>query len=314
MRSKVLFGAAAASVLFSVLQIFAQAGGVKTAAMRMVTVVTEPKALVWLDDVLRGTTDEEGKIVLKPVPAGTRKIRVRADGFKETTITLLPARKGEVKIALTKTTDEAELAFQEAEMWATRDRDKAIIAYQKAVNLRPKYAEAHLALARAYLAKSDTESALRAVAAARRARPGYAEASAVEGRIYESLDEEEKAVASFKRAITEGRGFQPEAHTGLGLLYKKKGEGFSLSGDFENANVNLELAAAELRKGVTQLSGAPDAKDVYQLLADVYYNAKRYAEAIKVYEEFLRIFPDTPEAVSIRSLMEQTRKEMKGNQ
>lgn len=309
MRSKILLGFVFSVVFFAG---FAFAQTAKPAPTRVVTVVTEPKAIIWLDDIRRGLTDESGKLVIKHVPAGRRNIRVRAIGFKEISTPLLPTQKGEVKIALTKVTDEAEIAFQEAEVQMTRDRAKAIEFYQKAVSLRPRYAEANLALARALSGGGDYESALKAVTAARKARLAYAEASAVEGRIYKDIGEEDKAIVAFKRAITEGKGFQPEAHTGLGLLYKEKAEAATSSGDFEGANANYELAANHLRIALTQLSGAPDAVDIYQLLGDVHYRARKYKEAIKVYEEFLRVFPDSNEATSIRSLIIQTTKEMNG--
>ena len=74
-----------------------------------------------------------GKLLIKPVTAGAHKIRVRADSFKEISQPLTAAQKGDVKIALVKTTDEAELAFQEAERLSTADREKAVAAYRKAI-------------------------------------------------------------------------------------------------------------------------------------------------------------------------------------
>ena len=189
-------------------------------AVRTITVLTEPNAAVWIDDVLRGKTDESGKLVVKPIAAGIRKLRVRADGFKEISQNLTAAQKGDVKIALVKTTDEAELAFQKAE--AETDKTKAIELYKKAIKLRPKYAESYLGMARALEGQSDYDGALEAIKNARKIRPIYPEASAVEGRIYKDAGEEEKAVASFNRAIKEGRGFQPEAHTGLALILQRQ--------------------------------------------------------------------------------------------
>jgi tetratricopeptide (TPR) repeat protein len=312
----VLSAAGAAAVTAQARKTPPAAAAQKSAALpsRTITVVTEPNAVVWIDDIKRGVADQSGKLVIKPVSAGARKIRVRADGFKETSIPLLPTQKGDVKVALTETTDEAELAFQEAERQLGRDRSKAIEYYRKAIEARPRYAEAHVALARALTAAGEHESALKEIAAARRIRPSYPEASAVEGRIYIAEGEQEKALASFRRSIAEGKGFQPEAHAGLGLLYKERADAFNAEADFENANANYDLAARELRKSLTQLAGAPDAKDLYQLLGDLYYRAKKYPEAIKTYEEFLRVFPDSNEAVTMRSLIVQTTKEMNGEQ
>jgi tetratricopeptide (TPR) repeat protein len=276
--------------------------------------VTEPNAAVWIDDVNYGKTDDGGKLVLKTFLAGTHKIRVRADGFKEVTQNLLATQKGEVKIALVKTTDEAEIAFQQAEKMSAIDREKAIALYQKAVKLRPRYAEAFVGLARVYLGMNDYDAALKAIVNARRARPAFAEASAVEGRIYKEAGNEEKAVAAFKRSITEGRGTQPEARAGLGLLYREKAEGFGVNSEFESEKEYYLLAAGELRKAVAQLAGSPDAATIYQLLGDSYERAKMYAEAIKVYEEYIKNFPDTDDVVTFRSFIVQLEKRMKEQQ
>ncbi|MBK9769006.1 MAG: tetratricopeptide repeat protein [Chloracidobacterium sp.] len=101
---------------------------------------------------------------------------------------------------------------------AFSDREKAVEAYQRAIKLRPNYPDAYVALARVQTEMQDTEDALGSILAARKLRPGFAEASAVEGRIHKENGEEAKAIAAFKRAITEGKGFQPEAYAGLGLF------------------------------------------------------------------------------------------------
>lgn len=290
------------------------AAAAQTAASRSITILSEPNAKVWIDDVLRGKTGADGRLVIKSAPPGVRRLRVRADGFKEHAQPLTAAQKGEVKIALVKTTDEAELAFQKAESLGASDREKAIELYEKAVKLRPRYAEAYLGLARVSSEAGDAEMALKAIANARKVRPIYPEVSAVEGRIYVSEGNEEKAVAAFKRAIREGRGFQPEAHTGLGLLYKERAEGFGAQGDLEQEKENYELAVAELRTALTQLSGAPDAEVLYQLLGVAYEKQRKFAEAIKVYEEFLRTFPDSNETEAIRSFIVQAQKQMRGEQ
>jgi tetratricopeptide (TPR) repeat protein len=289
----------------------AQAVKPATQAARSMTIVTEPNAIVWIDDIRRGTTDESGKLVIKTVPSGVRRLRVRADGFKEAAQTLTAAQKGEVKVALVKTTDEAELAFQQAEAATAVDREKAVELYLKAVRLRPRFAEAQLGLARVHLDNHNSEESLEAIRAARKIKPIYPEASAVEGRVYRAEGDDEKAVVAFKRAIREGKGIQPEAHTGLGLLYKERAEGFGTEGNVEQEKINYDLAAAEFKTALNQLSGAPDAEIIYQMLGVSYERQHKYAEAIKIYEEFLRVFPDSTEASAVRSFIVQAQKQMK---
>jgi tetratricopeptide (TPR) repeat protein len=217
--------------------------------------------------------------------------------------------QGEVNIALVKTTDPAELAFQDAERLGSRDRDKAIEAYRKAISLRPNYPAAYIGLARALSESSDADAALKAIRDMRRIAPTNAEASAVEGRIYKDMGDEPKAIAAFKRSIAQGRGFQPEAYTGLGLLYKEKAEAIGAGGNFNEEAANYTEAARNLTIALKQLAGAPDAVVLYQLLGLVYEKQKKFDDAIRVYNEFLTRFPDSSEAPTIRSFIDQIKKQ-----
>ncbi len=281
-----------------------------TATFRAITVVTEPSSTVWVDGVRYGVTDENGKLTITTVASGVRSIRVRSSGFSDVTRSLPAASRGDVPIKLTKTTDEAELAFQSAESLTTVDRQKAIADYEKAVKLRPKYPEAFVGLARMFSETGDLERADKAIRTAKRLRPGYGEASAVEGRILKDSGEEDKAIAAFKRSIVEGKGFQPEAYTGLGLLYKDRAENSGGSGDYDQESANYEMATKNLAVAAKQLGGAPDAIVVYQLLGLIYERQKKFKEAIALYEEFLRLFPGTSEAGAVESFIVQIRKQM----
>lgn len=282
----------------------------KPIQMRTIKIISEPNAVVWLDDIRFGKTDKSGILTIKTVFAGKHTLRVRADGFKESSRQIMPTQEGDIKIDLIKTTDEAELQFQEADRLTAVDRDKAAEAYRKAIKLRPKFPEAYLALARVLSDAGDLEDAMKAVKQAQKQRLNYAEATAVEARILKESGEEEKAVAVFKRSITEGKGFQPEANTGLGLLYKEKAEGFGASGDFEQEAANYLESEKYLQKALRQLSGAPDSVIIYQLLGLIYERQKQFQEAIEVYEEFLRLFPDSNEATAVRSYIVQIKKQM----
>jgi tetratricopeptide (TPR) repeat protein len=296
-----------ATCLVAVVPVYSQTKGLPS-QFRAIKIQSEPKAVVWLDDVRYGATDDAGILEIKTVPAGRHSLRVRAAGFKEVTLPITPVQRGVIKVALVKTTDEAELAFQEGERLASADREKSAEAYRKAVQARPNYPQAYLALARVLMEAGDLEEAKKAIASARRLRPGYAEASAVEGRIHKENGEEDKAIASFRRSIAEGKGFQPEAHTGLGLLYKEKAQVAAGSGDFAAETENYAEAAKNLKTAIKQLAGAPDSSVIYQLLGLVYENQKKYNEAIALYEEFLSIFPDSADATAVRSFIVQLKK------
>lgn len=269
-----------------------------SSAARSISVRTEPDASVWLDEVRRGRTDAAGLLVITKLTPGSHALRVRAVGFREATVTLLPSRRGDVEVKLLRTTDPAELAFQEAE--AAREkaqtdeaRQTASELYRRALELRPDLAAAHVGLARLLLDLNDYRGALAEIAAARQARPVYPEASAVEGRIERAAAFEDAAIESYRRAIREARGFQPEAHTGLAIVYEDKGR--------------LDEAAAEFRTAIAQLSDTEPV--IYQLLGAVYERQEKYREAVAAYEKYLQLAPEGSLAPAVRSVIDQLRRE-----
>ena len=281
-----------------------------TPPLRSITVVTEPNATVWIDGVRYGVTDADGKLTIASVIPGVRSLRVRAPGFAQVTRSLPAATRGEVAIKLTKTTDEAELALQSADSLVAVDRERAIEEYKRALKLRPNYPEAYIGLARSYSERGDVENAFKSIQSAKRLKAGNPEVSAIEARILKDTGEEAKAIVVFKRAITEGKGFQPEAYTGLGILYKDRAEAAGASGDFESETSNYAESTRNLAIAVKQLGSAPDAMVVYQLLGLIYERQKKYKEAITLYEDFLRIFPNTSEATAVESFIVQIKKLM----
>ena len=277
---------------------------------RLLTVISEPSAIVWIDDVRYGKTGNDGKFTVKTVAGGSHAIRVRADGFKEITKTITAVQKGDINIPLVKTDDKAELAYQEAERLSSSDRDKAAETYRAAIKLHPGYTRAYIGLARVLSEAGDTDGALAAIRDLRKTSPSNAEVSAIEGRIRKDGGDEDKAITAFKRSIAEGKGFQPEAYTGLGLIYQERAEGYGGSGDITHESAAYDQSGKYFRTALKQLSGAPDASVLYQLVGLVLERQKKFQEAIDLYEEFLRYFPDSTDAPAVRSFIVQLKKRM----
>ena len=129
-------------------------------------------------------------------------------------------------------------------------KQKAAELYRVTLKVRPAYPAARVGLARVLLDLNQYEAALNEIEAARRTRPVYAEASAVEGRINREAAFTEDAIKSFRRAIREAHGFQPEAHVGLARVFEDKGQ--------------YDEAILEFRKAIDQLSDSEPV--IYQLL------------------------------------------------
>jgi tetratricopeptide (TPR) repeat protein len=265
-------------------------------------VQTEPKAIVWIDEIRRGTTDDSGTLAITKLSPGRHTLRVRAAGFKEATAPLAPGRKT-VTVKLVTTTDEAELTFQQAEVAreSARDdasREKAANLYRDAIKLRPSYPAAQVGLARLLMDLNQFKEAHAAIDAARRARPVYPEASAVEGRIYIEAAFTDQAIRSFRRSIREGNGFQPEAHVGLAKVLEEKGQ--------------FEEAVVELKKAIDQLSDSEPV--IYQMLGSAYEKIEKPKEAVVAYEKYLELAPNGSYAGAIRSILDQLKREAAGEQ
>jgi tetratricopeptide (TPR) repeat protein len=290
---KALIVLAALLFVLSPRTIHAQAG---------LTITTEPNAIIWIDDIRRGTTDASGKLSIAKVSPGRHTVRVRASGFKETTAALLPARRT-LAVKLLPTTDQAELLFQQAETAREKARDdpsleKAADLYREAIKLRPAFPAARVGLARVLLDLNQFKEAHAEIDAARRTKPSYAEASAVEGRIYREEAFGDEAIRSFRRAIREAGGIQPEAYVGIAKVYEDKGR--------------FAEAVVEYRKALGQLSDSEPV--IYQMLGAAYERIEKPKEAVAAYEKYLQLAPNGSYAAAIRSILEQLKREAAGEQ
>jgi tetratricopeptide (TPR) repeat protein len=273
-----------------------------TYAQTALTITTEPNAAIWIDEIRRGTTDTSGKLIVNKVSAGRHSVRVRANGFKETVAPLLPGRRT-LAVKLVTTTDQAELKFQEAETAREKARDdaslqKAADLYRETIKLRPAFPAAHVGLARVLMDLNEFKQAHAEIEAARRTRPAYAEASAVEGRIYREEAFSDDAIRSFRRAIREGGGVQPEAYVGVARVLEDKGQ--------------TAEAIVEFKKALAQLSDSEPI--IYQMLGAAYEKIEKPKDAVAAYEKYLELAPNGSYAAAIRSILEQLKREAAGEQ
>jgi tetratricopeptide (TPR) repeat protein len=108
-----------------------------------------------------------------------------------------------------------------------------------------------------------------------------------------SLADTDSALASYRRALREAGGFQPEALTGMGIVYEDKGR--------------YEEAADAFRKAITQLSDTEPI--LYELLARNLEKLERWKEAVAAYEKYLELAPNGAHASAINSIIDQLRKQ-----
>lgn len=288
--------------LFSPSSMFSQRRSPAPSASGMFTVTSEPNAIVWIDEIRRGVTDATGRLQLTNVSAGRHVVRVRSMGFKEATVAVVAGRRS-VAVKLLRTTDQAELLFQQAEDAREKARDdaareKAVELYREVLKLRPAFPAARVGLARVLLDLNQYQPALNEIEAARRTRPVYPEASAVEGRINREAAFTDDAISAYRRSIREAKGFQPEAHVGLARVFEEKGQ--------------YDEAIAEFRKALDQLSDSEPV--IYQLLGAAYEKQQKFKEAVAAYEKYLALAPTGSQASAIRSIIEQLKRDAAGQE
>ena len=133
--------------------------------------------------------------------------------------------------------DVAELYFLHGEQLEAEPGQlrEAMAAYERAIELRPNYAEARMALGIQLLAGGNYPAALAHFQAAERLVPTLPETHVNLGDAYRATQRWTEAQRSYRRAL-ELRSKLPEAHYGLGLLF------LTAAGDFPGLD---ELTAYE---------------------------------------------------------------------
>lgn len=139
--------------------------------------------------------------------------------------------------------NNAELHFLEGEKLVTEPGQlrEAMAAYERAVQLRPNYAEARIALGVQLLAGGNYPSALSHFQAAARLVPTLPEVHVDLGDAYRATQRWTEAQQAYRKALSL-QSKLPEAHYGLGLLF------LTAAGDFPGLD---ELTAYE--KAVDEL-------------------------------------------------------------
>jgi tetratricopeptide (TPR) repeat protein len=122
--------------------------------------------------------------------------------------------------------------------------DKAIAEYQKAVSLRPRYADAHNNLGAAYVAKGMFDEAIAAHKQALAIRPDLLRAHLNLGVSYNKKGELDKAIEAYKAVVALDEEYAA-AHTYLAIAYYKKGD-YRLAIEHCDRAAALEGSANEL--------------------------------------------------------------------
>ena len=190
--------------------------------------------------------------------------------------------------------------------------DDAVVAYRRAVELEPGYADAHNNLGNALRERGDAASALASCARAIELKPGYAEAYNNLGNALKDIGELDAAVAAYGKAIAARPAFA-EAHLNLGIALQAKGHGdAALDCLRESVSLAPQLAIAhdklagilmhrgdiqgaiEAYRRVAELT--LDSAQAHNTLGNALNGAARVPEAVPCYERAIALDPDFADA------------------
>ncbi len=185
----------------------------------------------------------------------------------------------------------AQKEFEAGRASLATDPSVSISHFRKAIELYPKFAEAHVFMAAAYLKLRKRDDAIKATDQAIQVDPAFGQAHTLRGRLWLEDRELDKAEASLKESLRLDPGAW-DAH-------------FELARCYYNMNRLLEaLDQAQQARDLPQCNTA-----VHLLLADIYLKLGRRKEALVEMEAFTRADPSSPMLPKVQQKIEQLRKQ-----
>jgi tetratricopeptide (TPR) repeat protein len=264
------------------------------------TITARPGTMIWVSSLYYGLVSDSGELTVNNLQASTHTLRARLKGMREVTQTVKIAAGSRQSIELTFAVpaDNAEESFQTAEELRERgDHAEAVKEYRKAIKLRPRgYPAARLGLARSLMANGEYDKALAEARMARREKSGsYPEAHIVMGNINRNAGYSEDALDDYRKALAQARGVSPEAHTGIAIIYQDRHR--------------IEEGIEHFRIAISQANDTEPI--IYFLLGTALEREYRNKEAVEAYEKFMELAPQSSQAISLRSVVRQLKREIR---
>ena len=190
--------------------------------------------------------------------------------------------------------------------------DEAIAHLQKALQIKPDFAEAHYNLGNALFNKGSVDEAIAHFQMALQIKPDYAEAHKNLGDALLKKGSVDEAIAHFQMALQIKPDF-PEAHNNLGNALLQTGNvdeaiahfqmALQINPDFAEAHNNLGNALfnkGRVDEAITHFQMAlqinPDSAEIHNNLGCVLCQKGRVNEAITHFQKALQIKPDDADA------------------
>ena len=171
-----------------------------------------------------------------------------------------------------------ELSKQGNTFFELQRYQDALAAYEKAVNIRPDYAQGWNGQGQTLYELKEYKQALTAYDKAIQIQPDYLQAWSGRGFALQKLQRYKEAIASFNKAL-ELQNNAPE-------VWNAKGEAFSNLNQYENAIRSYDKA----------IEYKTDYQDAWYNKGLVFHDLKRYDEAINAYDKAIELKSDYDQA------------------
>ncbi len=256
-------------------------------------------------------TDGSGRASFEGVPAGAYYIEVAKPGFdsvrenldvtagalsdrsfrlRPTVAVASPPPGGKVSEATMRIPAHARKEFDAGMTSLTSDPRASIAHYERAVALYPKYAEAYVMMALAYLHVNRHEDATKAVGKAIEADPKFSKAHTLRGRLLLEKRDFKNALAALEESLRlDPQGW--DAHFELARCYYNMGK---MSEALEEAQRARDLPASS---SMTRL-----------LLADIYLKQNLKSKALVEMNAFIEEDSSNPMVPKVRKRIAELRK------
>ena len=177
----------------------------------------------------------------------------------------------------------------------------AVRCFEKAIAIEPKFVEARLKLATAYMDLGDWDKAEKALLATLAAEPRAFNAYFALGEVYLQQNKLEDA----ERAIVQGLTIQDQSDLGHFNLARVYWERARVIKDVAEARPALEKCYGEVKHALTL---NPNLGGAHLLKGNLFLRAARPHDAITEFDEYLRLEPNGAFANETRALVERIRK------
>jgi tetratricopeptide (TPR) repeat protein len=251
----------------------------------------QPDSVVFINNIRHGATDESGSLTLSIKP-GTYSIRVRTVGFVDWkgTVTVALNSRRDVTAKHVPTNDQAVIHYQKGDQLRARLKHRdAIKEYEQALQLRPAFPEARIAMARSLIPLQAFQEAEKQIdSALNNYRGPYPEAQTVLANLRRQQGLLEESITAYKVALTMAKGQSPEAHIGLAIAL--------------NESEQVDASIKEYRIGIVQNMDTEPI--LYYQLGSILEKEGRNMEAIEAYQNYIRLDPMGELVSAVESIIE----------